>query len=119
MHGTPGSRGYTAAQVEDVRRNCPICCGLSRSETRPPALPRPPTLPPGALCLDLCMFSNDGSNRGMLSASKPSGAYFLHLSPLCGAKVVELEEAALTVTEGDVAGAEAVVFRVASVAAVF
>jgi len=40
----------------------------------------------------IAMFSNDGSNKGVLSKQVQSGAYFLHLSPMCGAKVVDIPQ---------------------------
>ena len=40
----------------------------------------------------IAMFHNDGSNKGLLSKSCPNGAYFLHLSPACGAEVVEIPQ---------------------------
>ena len=40
----------------------------------------------------IAMFQDDGSNKGYLSKNVSSGAYFLHLSPLCGATVVEIPQ---------------------------
>jgi len=40
----------------------------------------------------IAMFHNDGSNRGLLSKSHSGGAYFLHLSPACGATVVDIPQ---------------------------
>ena len=40
----------------------------------------------------IAMFANDGSNKGYLSKNVSSGAYFLHLSPLCGATVVDIPQ---------------------------
>jgi len=40
----------------------------------------------------IAMFHNDGSGRGLLSKRVQGGAYFLHLSPACGAKVVPIPQ---------------------------
>lgn len=40
----------------------------------------------------IAVFHNDGSNRGLLSKHCPNGAYFQHLSPACGATVVEVPQ---------------------------
>jgi hypothetical protein len=43
----------------------------------------------------IALFTNDGSNKGFLSKSVSSGAYFLHLSPACGATVVDIPQAVI------------------------
>jgi len=40
----------------------------------------------------IALFRNDGSNKGLLSKHQSSGAYFVHLSPLCGATVVTIPQ---------------------------
>ena len=40
----------------------------------------------------IALFHNDGTNKGLLSKSCPSGAYFVHLSPACGATVVDIPQ---------------------------
>jgi hypothetical protein len=59
----------------------------------------------------IAVFHNDGSNKGLLSKYCPTGAYFVHLSPACGATVVDIPQdvvdAALAAQpqSGDVIGA--------------
>ena len=43
----------------------------------------------------IALFANDGSNKGFLSKSVPSGAYFLHLSPAGGASGVDIPQAVI------------------------
>jgi hypothetical protein len=40
----------------------------------------------------IALFRNDGSNKGLLSKHKAGGAYFAHLSPACGAEVVDVPQ---------------------------
>jgi hypothetical protein len=40
----------------------------------------------------IAVFHDDGSNKGLLSKSCPSGAYFLHLSKACGATDVDIPQ---------------------------
>ena len=40
----------------------------------------------------IATFHNDGSNKALLSKYVSSGAYNLHLSPLCGATVVDIPQ---------------------------
>lgn len=40
----------------------------------------------------IALFSNDGSNRAILSKHISSGAYGVHLSPACGATVVDIPQ---------------------------
>lgn len=44
----------------------------------------------------IAVFHDDGSNKGLLSDHKKNGAYFMHLSPACGAKVVDVPQAVIT-----------------------
>lgn len=43
----------------------------------------------------IAVFHNDGSNKGWLSEHKKNGAYFMHLSPACGASVVDVPQAVI------------------------
>lgn len=43
----------------------------------------------------IAIFLNDGSNKGLLSKHRPGGAYFQHLSPACGAEVVDVPQAVI------------------------
>jgi len=58
----------------------------------------------------IAVFHNDGSRKGLLSKQQSGGAYFVHLSPACGATLVEIPQdvidAALAVQPqpGDVMG---------------
>jgi hypothetical protein len=40
----------------------------------------------------IALFKNDGTNKGLLSKHQSSGAYFMHLSPMCGAEVVDVPQ---------------------------
>ena len=40
----------------------------------------------------IAMFRNDGSNKGVLSRHVGNGAYFMHLSPMCGAETVDIPQ---------------------------
>jgi hypothetical protein len=40
----------------------------------------------------IACFHNDGSNKGLLSKRQSGGAYFMHLSPMCGASVVDIPQ---------------------------
>lgn len=40
----------------------------------------------------IAMFKDDGSNKGLLSKRQSGGAYFVHLSPMCGATVVDIPQ---------------------------
>jgi hypothetical protein len=40
----------------------------------------------------IAVFRNDGNNRGMLSKHCSDGAYFIHLSPMCGATEVDIPQ---------------------------
>ena len=40
----------------------------------------------------IAMFHNDGSGKCLLSKHRSGGAYFLHLSPACGATVVPVPQ---------------------------
>lgn len=40
----------------------------------------------------IAVFHNDGSNKGWLSKHCPNGAYFMHLSPACGATIVDVPQ---------------------------
>eukprot|EP00966_Prymnesium_polylepis_P330924 7386519-Prymnesium_polylepis.1 len=55
---------YTDAEVEEVRVNCPVCCGLQAPSppSPPPSLPsppKPPSPPPPTTC-------NDEANNGFV-----------------------------------------------------
>ena len=40
----------------------------------------------------IAVFHNDGSRKGLLSKHQNGGAYFVHLSPACGATVVDIPQ---------------------------
>ena len=40
----------------------------------------------------IACFHNDGSRKGLLSKRQSGGAYFMHLSPMCGATMVEIPQ---------------------------
>lgn len=40
----------------------------------------------------IALFHNDGSRKALLSKRQPGGAYFVHLSPLAGAKLVDIPQ---------------------------
>lgn len=40
----------------------------------------------------IAVFCNDGTNKGLLSKHCAGGAYFQHLSPVCGATVVDVPQ---------------------------
>lgn len=48
----------------------------------------------------IAVFHDDGSNKGLLSEHKANGAYFAHLSPACGAKVVDVPQAFISAAVG-------------------
>ncbi len=59
----------------------------------------------------IAQFQNDGTNKGLLSKHCRSGAYFVHLSPMCGATEVHVPQdiidaaVAAQPKSGDVLGA--------------
>lgn len=48
----------------------------------------------------IAVFHDDGSNKGLLSEHKKNGAYFMHLSPACGATVVDVPQAFISAAIG-------------------
>lgn len=40
----------------------------------------------------IAIFKDDGSRRGLLSKRQSGGAYFVHLSPMCGAAPVDIPQ---------------------------
>ena len=43
----------------------------------------------------IAVFHNDGSRKALLSKRQGGGAYFMHLSPACGATLVDIPQSVI------------------------